>query len=164
MAQIKRNRCYVCDKGVAYGNNVSHANNRTRRTFKPNLQRIQIEQKVDEAAKRAEELRKQQEDLQHRTEKLDPKDRKSADELAKEQKDLQEQMAKLQKELEELQKKMEEFPGWPVIDPAADRAMLGNFRKPFSCARTSVFPPRFLCWQGPLPIHFPRPAGFLLRR
>ena len=38
MAQIKRNRCYVCDKGVAYGNNVSHANNKTRRTWKPNLQ------------------------------------------------------------------------------------------------------------------------------
>jgi large subunit ribosomal protein L28 len=38
MAQIKRNRCYVCDKGVAYGNNVSHANNKTRRRFLPNLQ------------------------------------------------------------------------------------------------------------------------------
>ena len=35
---IKRNRCYVCDKGVAFGNNVSHANNRTRRVWKPNLQ------------------------------------------------------------------------------------------------------------------------------
>ena len=35
---IQRNRCYVCDKGVAFGNNVSHANNRTRRTWKPNLQ------------------------------------------------------------------------------------------------------------------------------
>ena len=38
MAPIKRNRCYVCDKGVAHGNNVSHANNKTRRTWKPNLQ------------------------------------------------------------------------------------------------------------------------------
>ena len=27
-----------CDKGVAFGNNVSHANNKTRRTWKPNLQ------------------------------------------------------------------------------------------------------------------------------
>lgn len=35
---IKRNRCYVCDKGVAFGNNRSHANNKTRRTWKPNLQ------------------------------------------------------------------------------------------------------------------------------
>jgi large subunit ribosomal protein L28 len=45
---IQRNRCYVCDKGVAYGNNVSHANNRTRRTWKPNLQvaRIVIDGKI----------------------------------------------------------------------------------------------------------------------
>lgn len=35
---IDRHRCYVCHKGVAFGNNVSHANNRTRRVFKPNLQ------------------------------------------------------------------------------------------------------------------------------
>ena len=35
---IQRNRCYACDKGVAFGNNVSHANNKTRRTWKPNLQ------------------------------------------------------------------------------------------------------------------------------
>ena len=34
-----RNRtCYVCGKGVAFGNNVSHANNKTRRVWKPNLQ------------------------------------------------------------------------------------------------------------------------------
>ena len=45
---IQRNRCYVCEKGVAYGNNVSHANNRTRRTWRPNLQtaRIVIEGKI----------------------------------------------------------------------------------------------------------------------
>ena len=41
---IKRNRCYVCDKGVAFGNNVSHANNKTRRTWKPNLQVARIQQ------------------------------------------------------------------------------------------------------------------------
>ena len=40
MAQdkIARNKCYVCQKGIAFGNNVSHANNKTRRTWKPNLQ------------------------------------------------------------------------------------------------------------------------------
>jgi large subunit ribosomal protein L28 len=44
--QIKR--CYVCGKGVAFGNNVSHANNRTRRVWKPNLQvaRILVDGKV----------------------------------------------------------------------------------------------------------------------
>jgi large subunit ribosomal protein L28 len=39
---INRNRCYVCQKGVAYGNNVSHANNKTRRTWKPNLQTVRV--------------------------------------------------------------------------------------------------------------------------
>ena len=35
---INRSRCYSCGKGVSFGNNVSHANNRTRRVWKPNLQ------------------------------------------------------------------------------------------------------------------------------
>ncbi len=39
---IDRSRCYTCGKGVAYGNNVSHANNKTRRTWKPNLQVARI--------------------------------------------------------------------------------------------------------------------------
>lgn len=39
---INRSRCYVCEKGVAYGNNVSHANNKTRRTWKPNLQVVRV--------------------------------------------------------------------------------------------------------------------------
>ncbi len=45
---INRNRCYVCEKGVTYGNNVSHANNKVRRTWKPNLQvvRVQSEGKI----------------------------------------------------------------------------------------------------------------------
>ena len=34
------NRCDVCGKGPASGNNVSHANNRTKRTFKPNLHKM----------------------------------------------------------------------------------------------------------------------------
>jgi len=40
--------CYVCGKGVAFGNNVSHANNRTRRVWKPNLQvaRVLVKGKV----------------------------------------------------------------------------------------------------------------------
>ncbi len=39
---IERNICYACGKGVAFGNNVSHANNKTRRTWKPNLQVARI--------------------------------------------------------------------------------------------------------------------------
>ena len=34
--------CYVCDKGTRFGNNVSHANNRTRRTWLANLRRVRI--------------------------------------------------------------------------------------------------------------------------
>ena len=32
--------CEICGKKRATGNNVSHANNRTRRVFRPNLQTI----------------------------------------------------------------------------------------------------------------------------
>jgi large subunit ribosomal protein L28 len=35
-------RCYTCGKGVAFGNNVSHANNKTRRVWKPNLQVVRV--------------------------------------------------------------------------------------------------------------------------
>lgn len=34
--------CHVCGKGPGTGNNVSHANNKTRRRWLPNLQRIRI--------------------------------------------------------------------------------------------------------------------------
>jgi large subunit ribosomal protein L28 len=32
--------CEICGKKPMYGNNVSHANNRTKRRFEPNLQRV----------------------------------------------------------------------------------------------------------------------------
>jgi len=34
--------CSVCGKKNVRGNNVSHANNRTKRWFSPNLQRMRI--------------------------------------------------------------------------------------------------------------------------
>ena len=34
--------CEICGKGKASGYRVSHANNRTKRTFMPNLQKIRI--------------------------------------------------------------------------------------------------------------------------
>lgn len=34
------NVCAICGKGKKVGNNVSHANNRTKRLFYPNLQRV----------------------------------------------------------------------------------------------------------------------------
>ena len=32
--------CDICGKGTVMGNKVSHANNRTRRTWKPNLRTV----------------------------------------------------------------------------------------------------------------------------
>ena len=34
--------CHVCSKGTTFGNNVSHANNRTRRRWLPNLRRVRV--------------------------------------------------------------------------------------------------------------------------
>ena len=33
-------RCEICDKGPLVGNNVSHANNKSKRRLLPNLQRV----------------------------------------------------------------------------------------------------------------------------
>ncbi|GMO56613.1 MAG: 50S ribosomal protein L28 [Termitinemataceae bacterium] len=35
--------CDICGKGTATGNKVSHAMNKTRRTWKPNLKKIKTE-------------------------------------------------------------------------------------------------------------------------
>ena len=35
-------KCDNCGKGVMYGHNVSHAKNRTRRLFKPNLHAARV--------------------------------------------------------------------------------------------------------------------------
>lgn len=32
--------CFICGKGPSVGNNVSHANNKTRRRWLPNLQPV----------------------------------------------------------------------------------------------------------------------------
>lgn len=34
--------CYLCGRGPTVGHNVSHANNRTKRRWLPNLQRVRI--------------------------------------------------------------------------------------------------------------------------
>ena len=36
-------RCDICGKGPQFGNNVSHANNKTRRRFEPNLQPVRVQ-------------------------------------------------------------------------------------------------------------------------
>jgi large subunit ribosomal protein L28 len=35
-------KCAISGKGVLVGNNVSHANNKTKRRFLPNLQRVSV--------------------------------------------------------------------------------------------------------------------------
>jgi large subunit ribosomal protein L28 len=35
-------KCYNCGKGIMVGHNVSHAKNRTRKVFKPNLHKAKI--------------------------------------------------------------------------------------------------------------------------
>lgn len=37
-------KCQVCGKGPQTGNNVSHANNRTKRRWLPNLQKVRAVQ------------------------------------------------------------------------------------------------------------------------
>jgi len=39
--------CYLCGKGPAVGNNVSHANNKTKRRWLPNLQPVRIVENGD---------------------------------------------------------------------------------------------------------------------
>ena len=39
-------RCQLTGKSVMYGNNVSHANNRTRRRFLPNLQSASMQSEI----------------------------------------------------------------------------------------------------------------------
>jgi large subunit ribosomal protein L28 len=34
--------CEICGKGPSYGHNVSHANNKTRRVWYPNLHRVKV--------------------------------------------------------------------------------------------------------------------------
>lgn len=43
-------RCYICGKGPSTGNNVSHSNKKTKRWWKPNLQKVKV--KVDGQIKR----------------------------------------------------------------------------------------------------------------
>ncbi len=58
-------KCEISGKGPLYGNNVSHANNKTRRRFLPNLRSIKVTledgtvQKIRVAARELRTLKKQ---------------------------------------------------------------------------------------------------------
>jgi myosin heavy subunit len=72
------------------------------------LKRIQIEQKLDEARKRAQELEQSQSDLNNQTAEAG-NDQQNRNDLSKKQKDLAEKQQQLEKETEDVQKRMEEF-------------------------------------------------------
>jgi len=74
------------------------------------LKRIQIEQKVDEAVRRADAMIKQQEELQKKTAQATASDRKELNDLARQQQEIAEQRQALDRELTGLRTKMEEFP------------------------------------------------------
>jgi large subunit ribosomal protein L28 len=33
-------RCEICNKGIQYGHNVSHSNRKTKRVWRPNIQKV----------------------------------------------------------------------------------------------------------------------------
>ena len=37
-------KCEICAKDVAFGNNVSHSNRKTSRTYKPNVQSVRVKE------------------------------------------------------------------------------------------------------------------------
>lgn len=43
--------CSICGKGPISGNNVSHAHNKTRRRFNPNLQKVRISTETGDVKK-----------------------------------------------------------------------------------------------------------------
>lgn len=44
-------QCEICGKTPSVGNNVSHANNRTKRRFLPNLQKVRAQRSSGEVCR-----------------------------------------------------------------------------------------------------------------
>lgn len=42
IVMLSGNKCALCGKGIMVGHNVSHAKNRTRKVFKPNLHSARV--------------------------------------------------------------------------------------------------------------------------
>ncbi|MBI2429566.1 MAG: hypothetical protein HYV29_12380 [Ignavibacteriales bacterium] len=84
------------------------------------LKRIQVEQKIDEAVKRAEEMQKEQEAIENETEQLKENDSEKAHDLARRQEEVNRQLEELQKSLNEAREKMEEFPKEMPLDKMDD--------------------------------------------
>jgi len=74
------------------------------------LRRIQIEQKLEEALKRAAELLDKQKQINEETQQTTPSDTAKREELAQRQRDAKEDLGSLEKELGGLEQRMGEFP------------------------------------------------------
>lgn len=83
------------------------------------LKRLQIEQKMEEAIRRAEEMLKNQTELAERTEQA-AKDRTSAQDLARRQEELRKNAEDARASLEDLAEKMEEFPAEMPLEELAE--------------------------------------------
>lgn len=80
------------------------------------LKRIQVEQKVDEAVKRAQEMMREQEAIQKETEQLKEGDSQKAEDLARRQEEVNKKLEELQASLDDVHEKMEEFPKEMPLD------------------------------------------------
>ena len=43
-------KCSVCGKGVVFGQNVSHSNRKTNRTWKPNIRKVKLQGETEKVA------------------------------------------------------------------------------------------------------------------
>jgi hypothetical protein len=80
------------------------------------LKRIQVEQKVDEALKRAQEMQREQEAIQKETEQMKEGDSQKAEDLARRQEEMNKKLEELKKSLDDVHEKMEEFPKEMPLD------------------------------------------------
>jgi large subunit ribosomal protein L28 len=44
ITEVAMAKCAICGKGPSFGHNVSHANNKTRKVWRPNVQRVKAVQ------------------------------------------------------------------------------------------------------------------------
>ena len=40
---VKMAKCCICNKGVVFGQNVSHSHRKTNRSWKPNIRKVKLE-------------------------------------------------------------------------------------------------------------------------
>lgn len=102
------------------------------------LKRIQVEQKVDEAVKRAQEMQKEQEAIENETKQLKDNDTEKSHELANRQEEVNRQLEQLQQSLQEAREKMEEFPKEMPLDKMDEAQRAAENKQMVDAMRQSV--------------------------